>query len=124
MTPQDIATVRRYAGFALLGAAVLIWSMAIMMSPHGEAAGSHGIDHVKGSVALFARNASLGTLVLVLLAAAALFWRRKPTRSAGDIVALALMALLAASSFYQLAWIETDVLDVEAQAAPTQSAGT
>ena len=113
MTAEEVARVRRFAGYGLLGAAVLIWATAIMMSPHGEASGHHGVDHVKASVALFARNAALGTLVLVLLSAAAFFWKRRPTRAAADLIPLALIALLAATSFYQLVWIETDVLEVD-----------
>ena len=114
MTEEEIARTRRITGYVLLGSAALVWMTAIMMSPHGEAP-STGVEHVKASVALFARNASLGILVLVLLAAAALFWKRRPERRAADLVPLALMALLAASSFYQLVWIETEVLDVETQ---------
>ena len=125
MTRDEVATLRRAAGYTLLGAAALVWLTTIMMSPHGEAAGNHGVDHVKASVAVFARNASLGTLVLVMLSAAALFWRQKPQRRASDLVPLALMAVLALSSFYQLVWIESDVLDVEeAQGVSSESEGT
>ena len=124
VTPGEIAALRRAAGYALLGAAVLVWGIAIMMSPHGDGAGNNGVDHVKASVAVFARNASLGTLVLVMLAAAALFWRRRPERRAPDLVPLGLMAVLAVSSFYQLAWIETDVLDVDQAQAASEPDGT
>lgn len=116
MTDEEIAGTRRIAGYVLLGSAGLVWLTAIMLSPHGEAAPT-GVEHVKASVALFARNASLGILALILLAAAALFWKRRPQRRAADLVPLALMALLAASSFYQLVWIETEVLDVDTQGA-------
>ena len=117
--------MRRVGGYVLLGAAFLVWLTAIMMSPHGQSSASHNIDHVKASVAIFARNASLGTLVLLMLSAAALFWRRRPTRSARDLASIAAIALLAATSFYQLVWIETDVLHIEeVQAAPSAVDGT
>ena len=121
MSEEEIRKARRIAGYVLLGAALLVWLTAIMTSPHGESSASHNIDHVKAAVALYARNASLGTLVLVLLSALALFWKRRPTRTAKDVVPLAVMALLAATSFAKLVWIETDVLDVEEiEAAPVR----
>ena len=125
MTDEDVRRTRRWLAIALLAAAVLIWAMAMMMSPHGESTNGGSVDHVKASVAIFARNAALGVLVLVMFAAALLFWRRRPDRSRFDLIAIAVMILLAGTSFYQLIWIETDVLAVEeVQAAPIASEGT
>lgn len=116
MTDEEIFHVRRLTGYMLLGAAGLVWLTATMTSPHGQSASAPGADFVKQTVAVFARNASLGTLLLVMLSAFALFWRRPPRRTAADLVPVAAMALLAATSFYQLVWIETEVLDAETQA--------
>lgn len=116
MTDEEIGQTRRITGYVLLGSAALVWLTAMMMSPHGDASAT-GVVYVKASVAVFARNASLGILLLVMLAALALFWRRKPRRNAADLIPIVLMALLAASSFYQLVWIETEVLDVDTQPA-------
>ena len=125
MNDGDIRKIRLWLGFAVLCAALLVWAIVIMMSPHSESGTVDGVRHVQASAALFARNAALGTLVLVLVASALLFWRRRPERRALDMIALAVIGLLAATSFYQLLWIETDVLDVdEAQAAPIASEGT
>ena len=124
MTDEDVRKLRLWLGLAMLGAALLVWAIVIMMSPHSGNATVDGMRHVQASAALFARNGALGTLVLVLIASALLFWRRRPGRRPVDLAAIALIALLAATSFYQLLWLESDVLDVDqAQAAPIASEG-
>ena len=113
MSPREAIRLRKMIGAMFLAAAVIVWAMAILMSPHQEPSTGDGVTHVSASVATFIRNSALGTLVLTILSGALLFWREKPRKSFEDIVVIGALAALAASSLYQMFWIESDVLEVE-----------
>jgi drug/metabolite transporter (DMT)-like permease len=99
-----------FMGGLLLLAAVIAWSTGFMMSPHGTAAGETG-QHVRTTVAIFLRNSAVGTLILCALAGWLLFPKRRPRWPARDYAILGIIAILVASSIYDLVWLETAVLD-------------
>ena len=121
MSPGEAMRLRKMIGAILIAAAVIVWAMAILMSPHSDGAGTATTTHVSSSVARFIRNSALGTLALTILGGALLFWDERPRRRWDDAIVVALLVALAGTSLYQMLWIETDVLDVEVQTAPIAS---
>jgi drug/metabolite transporter (DMT)-like permease len=93
-----------FMGGLLLFAAVIAWGTALMMSPHGESS-APGTEHVKTVVVVFIRNSAIGTLILCALAGWLLFPARRPKWPARDWAIIALLAIMAASSLYQLIWV-------------------
>jgi hypothetical protein len=91
-------------GSLLLFAAVVAWGTALMMSPHGTSV-ADGTDHVRTVVAQFVRNSAIGTLVLCALAGWLLFPQRRPRKPRRDWAIAGVLALLVATSIYQLVWI-------------------
>ena len=98
-----------FMGALLLIAAVLTWSIGVMMSPHGETV-AKGTEHVRTTIVTFMRNGAIGTLVLCGLAAWLLFPARRPKWPARDWALIVVLVILAASSVYTLFWLETAVL--------------
>jgi hypothetical protein len=96
-------------GGLLLFAAVIAWGTSLMMSPHGEVAAS-GTDHVRTVVVTFIRNSAIGTLLLTALSGWLLFPTRRPKWPARDYALMAVLAVLALTSLYQLVWLYTEVL--------------
>jgi hypothetical protein len=99
-----------FTGGFLLFAAIVAWGTALMMSPHGTAV-ANGTEHVRTVVALFLRNSAIGTLILCAIAGWLLFPRRRPRARRRDWGIAAVLAILVATSLYQLIWIETAVLN-------------
>jgi len=96
-------------GALLLLAAIITWATGLMMSPHGDVV-AKGTEHVRITVVTFMRNGAIGTLVLCGLAAWLLFPARRPKWPARDWALIVLLVILAGSSVYTLAWLETAVL--------------
>ena len=93
-----------FIGGLLLFAAVIAWGTALMMSPHGDSS-APGTEHVKTVVVVFIRNSAIGTLVLCALSGWLLFPARRPRWPARDWAILALIAVMVATSVYQLIWL-------------------
>ena len=93
-----------FVGGLLLFAAVIAWAVALWLSPHGEAV-ADGTDHVRTVVAIYVRNSAIGTLVLCALAGWMLFPLRRPRSPRRDWAIAAVLAVMAATSIYQLIWI-------------------
>jgi len=93
-----------FMGGLLLFAAVIAWGTALMMSPHGDSS-APGTEHVKTVVVVFIRNSAIGTLVLCALSGWLLFPARRPSWPARDWAILALIAVMVATSVYQLIWL-------------------
>jgi drug/metabolite transporter (DMT)-like permease len=93
-----------FMGGLLLFAAVVAWATALMMSPHGEAPAA-ATEHVRNTVVVFIRNSAIGTLVLCALSGWLLFPARRPKWPARDWAILVLLAIMVASSLYQLLWL-------------------
>ena len=73
------------------------------MSPHGGEV-AEGTDHVRTVVAIFVRNSAIGTLVICALAGWMLFPQRRPRAPRRDWAIAAVLAVLVATSIYQLIW--------------------
>ena len=98
-----------FVGNLLLFAAVIVWATAFLMNPNGTES-ADGIEHVRRTVALFVRNAAIGTLLLSALAAYMLFPKRRPRMPVRDRAVIIVLAVLTATSLYQLIWAQTDLL--------------
>jgi hypothetical protein len=106
---RGIVRGRLFMGILLLSAAIINWSVALLMSPHGEPSPA-GMEQVRTTVALFQRNSAIGTLILSALSGWLLFPRRRPNNSVRDRVIAGVLAVLVVSSIYLLIWLETSVL--------------
>lgn len=104
MRNRGFGRVRMFVGGFLLLAAVINWTMAFMMSPHGSSV-APGTEHVRETVVIFIRNSAIGTLILSALAGWLLFPARRPRWPARDYVIIGLLVLLVGSSIYQLIWL-------------------
>jgi drug/metabolite transporter (DMT)-like permease len=91
-------------GSVLLFAAVVLWATALLMSPHGKSV-AEGTEHIRTVVTTFVRNSALGTVVLCALAGWMLFPPRRRTSPARDVAIAVVLAVLLATSVYQLFWI-------------------
>jgi drug/metabolite transporter (DMT)-like permease len=60
---------------------------------------------VRNTVVVFVRNSAIGTLVLCALSGWLLFPARRPKWPARDWAILVLLAIMVASSLYQLLWL-------------------
>ena len=103
MRNRGIGRARIFMGSLLLFAAVVAWAMTLSMSPHGQSV-ADGTEHVRTVVADFVRNSAVGTLVLCALAGWMLFPERRPRAPRRDWAVAALIAVLVATSVYQLIW--------------------
>jgi hypothetical protein len=97
-----------FVGGFLLFAAILTWATSLMMSPHGSSV-AQGTEHVRTVVVIFLRNSAIGTLVLCALSGWLLFPARRPKWPARDWALIGLIALMVASSLYQLFWLRSVV---------------
>jgi hypothetical protein len=93
-----------FMGALLLLAAVMTWSIGLMMSPHGETV-ARGTEHLRTTVVIFKRNGAIGTLILCALGAWLLFPARRLKWPARDWTLIALLVFLAGSSLYTLIWL-------------------
>jgi hypothetical protein len=94
-------------GSLLLFAAIILWGVTILMSPHGQAI--EGADAVRSSVVLFIRNSAIGTLVLCALAGWLLLPLRLVRWPARDWAIVAAIAVMVLTSLYQLIWLRSVV---------------
>ena len=106
MSNRGIGRGRMFMGGLLLFAAVIAWATALMMSPHGQSV-AQGTEHVRTTVVVFMRNSAIGTLLLSAVAAWLLFPARRPKKPARDWIVGGILALLVATSIYQLIWLQT-----------------
>jgi hypothetical protein len=93
-------------GSLLLFATVVAWAVTLWMSPHGTAV-AEGTEHVRTVVAVFVRNSAVGTLVLCALCGWLLFPQRRPRNPRRDWALAAVLAVMIATSIYQLIWIRS-----------------
>jgi hypothetical protein len=98
-----------FVGGFLLFAAVIVWGTGILTSPHGESI-APGTEHVKTVVVIYLRNVALATIFLSALSAFLLFPARRPRAPKRDWAIGLLIALLVATSLYELVWLKTAVL--------------
>lgn len=108
MKNRGIGRGRLFVGGFILFAAVIIWAIGLLISPHGESAAG-GTEYVRDAVVVYLRNSALATLGLAALAAFLLFPQRRPRWPARDWTIGLLIAFVAATSLYQLVWLKTSV---------------
>ncbi len=101
MSNRGIGRARMFMGGLLLFAAVIAWFTSLAMSPHAPA----GDGQVRTTVVIFLRNSALGSLLLCALAGWLLFPARRPRWPARDWAIIGVIALLVATSLYQLVWL-------------------
>lgn len=106
MRNRGIGRARMFMGGLLLFAAAICWAIALMMSPHGNAA-AEGSQHVRTVVAQFIRNTAIGNLLLCAISGWLLFPARRPRWPARDWAITGLIGLIAATSLYQLVWLRS-----------------
>ena len=104
MRNRGIGRARMFMGSLLLFAAVVAWGTTLMMSPHGQSV-ADGTEHVRTVVAIFVRNSAIGTLVLCAISGWLLFPLRRPRAPRRDWAIAGVLAVLVASSIYQLIWV-------------------
>lgn len=109
MKNRGITRGRIFVGGFLLFAAVIVWAIGLLMTPHGESS-AQGTQYVKEVVVVYLRNSALATLGLSGLAAYMLFPSRRPKAPMRDWTLAALIALVVGTSIYQLVWLQTSVL--------------
>jgi drug/metabolite transporter (DMT)-like permease len=95
-----------FVGGLLLFAAVVAWSTALTMSPHGASVAA-GTEYVNTITASFVRNSAIGTLLLCALAGWLLFPHRRPRAPRRDWAIAAVLAVLVLTSLYQLIWMRS-----------------
>ena len=105
---RGIGRARMFFGGLILFAAVIAWSTGLMMSPHGEVS-APGTEHVRTSVVIFLRNSAIGNLVLCALAGWLLFPSRRPVAPRRDWAIIGVIAIMVATSLYQLFWMRSVV---------------
>ncbi len=98
-----------FVGGFLLFAAVIVWGTAILTSPHGESI-AEGTEHVRTVVVIYLRNAALATVILSAIAAFFLFPARRPRAPRRDWAIAIVVAVLVASSLYELFWLHSSVV--------------
>ena len=98
-----------FVGGFLLFAAVIVWGTGVLTSPHGESI-APGTEHVKTVVVIYLRNVALATIFLSAVSAFLLFPARRPRSPRRDWAIGLLIAVLIATSLYQLVWLKTAVV--------------
>ncbi len=109
MKNRGVGRGRMFVGGFLLFAAVIVWSIGLLMSPRGAGA-AQGTEYVRDAVVVYLRNSALGTIGLAALSAFLLFPAGRPQWPARDWAIGLLIVLLMATSIYQLIWLRTAVL--------------
>ena len=109
MSNRGIGRARMFMGALLLSAAVITWGLSFLMSPHGDIV-AKGTEHVRKIAVTFMTKDAIGTLILTCLSAWLLFPARRPRWPARDWALIALLALLAGTSIYQLVWLQASVV--------------
>lgn len=106
MSDRGVVRARIVLGGLILFAAIVSWFMGLMMSPHGEATVS-GVEEVRTTVVVFIRNSAIGNLVLCGVAAWLLFPARRPRWPVRDWTLIGIIAVISATSLYQLFWLRS-----------------
>ena len=101
MRNRGIGRGRMFVGGFVLFAAVIIWMIGLLMNPQGESV-ADGTEHVREAIVVYMRNSALATLGMAALSAFLLFPARRPKAPARDWAIGLLIALLIATSLYQL----------------------
>ena len=104
MRNRGIGRGRLFLGGILLLAAVISWMTTALLSPHGISVAA-GTEHVRPTMVSFIRNSASGTLLLSALAAWLLFPVRRPRKPHRDWAIIGVLAILVATSLYQLVWL-------------------
>jgi hypothetical protein len=97
-----------FVGEFLLLAAIILWGTALLMSPHrtNEATGG---SYIRATVAGFVSHSAIATLILAALAGWLLFPARRPRKPVRDWSLIAVIGVIAATSIYQLVWLNTGI---------------
>jgi hypothetical protein len=101
---RGIGRARMFVGGLLLFAAIVAWGTALWMSPHGTTV-AEDTEYVRTVVAAYVRNSAIGTLILCAIAGWMLFPQRRPRAPRRDWAIAAILAVMVATSIYQLIWI-------------------
>ncbi len=109
MSNRGIGRARMFVGGFLLFAAVIVWSTGILTSPHGDPV-ADGTEHVRTVVVIYLRNVALATIFLSAISAWLLFPARRPKMPKRDWAIGIAIAVLIATSLYQLFWLRLAVL--------------
>ncbi|MGZ2410977.1 magnesium-transporting ATPase (P-type) [Sphingomonas sp. F9_3S_D5_B_2] len=109
MSDRGVGRARLFVGTFLLTAAIITWATGVLMSPHGETTSHSGVEHVRTVIVVYLRNTAIGTLVLTALSGWLLFPARRPKKPVRDWLLIGVLAVLAATSLYQLYWLQTSV---------------
>ena len=104
MSNRGVGRARMFMGALILFSAIILWGLALWMSPHSETT-APGMEHVRTTVALFIRNSAIGNLILCALAAWWLFPIRRPRAPRRDWAIIAAIAVIVLTSLYQLFWL-------------------
>jgi hypothetical protein len=97
-----------FVGGFVLFAAVIVWMIGLLMSPHGESV-AEGTEHVREAIVVYLRNSALATIGMGALAAFLLFPARRPEAPKRNWAIGLLIALLIGTSLYQLYWLRAAV---------------
>ena len=98
-----------FVGGFLLAAAAIVWGTSLFTTPHGQST-VEGTEHVRSAVVLYLRNVALATIFLSALSAWLLFPPRRPRAPRRDWAIGLLIAVMVATSIYQLIWLRASVL--------------
>ncbi len=109
MSNRGIGRARMFVGGFLLAAAVIVWGTGVLLSPHGDS-GARDSETVSAAVVIFLRNSAYATLALAAVSAVLLFPTRRPRAPRRDWAVGILIAVLIASSLYQLLWLRAAVV--------------
>jgi uncharacterized membrane protein YidH (DUF202 family) len=107
---RGIGRGRIFVGEFLLLAAVIVWATALLMGPHGSNT-ARGTEYVRSIVSSFLAHSAIATLALAAIAGWLLFPARRPRKPLRDWSLIAVIAVLAGTSIYQLVWLQTAVVD-------------
>ena len=101
MRNRGIGRGRIFLGELLLLTAVIAWFTGLWLSPETPNT-TAGIEGVRGTVVTVIRNSAFATLALCALAGWLLFPNPRPRKPLRDWAIAAVIAVLVASSLYQL----------------------
>ena len=106
MRNRGIGRGRMFLGELMLVVAVVLWAVALLMSPHGPET-VEGTDYIRATVVTFVRNSAIGTLAISAFAGWLLFPSRRPRKPVRDWSIVAVLAILVLTSLYQLVWLRS-----------------
>ena len=104
-TPCFITSARRASQSQRLEGFTFSAGVAVYPA-HGQTV-AEGTEHIRGTVVTFVRNSAIGTLILAAVAGWLLFPSRRPKAPKRDWAIAAVLAVLVATSLYQLFWLRS-----------------